>query len=260
MVDGATDFRALQVEFAAHIRDPEKNAAPEGIEDRRLGIYTELFYRNVEGFMANSFPVLRSIMEDQRWHAMIRQYFARHHARTPLFPKMPREFLHFLADEPFEDDALPFMEELAHYEWLELEASLDKREIGEAAVDETSNCRDGVPVLNPTARVHAYRFPVHRISPTFLPVEAPQEPTYLVVYRDRDDQVGFMQLNSVTARLVELISGLSGRSGLSLLEQIAKEMNHPDPAVVINGGIEIMDELCARTVLLGATPVGLRRS
>ncbi len=33
----------LQEEFAAHIRDPQNMAAPEGIEDRRMGIYRDLF-------------------------------------------------------------------------------------------------------------------------------------------------------------------------------------------------------------------------
>lgn len=252
MVSSGPDLRALQFEFAAHIRDPENNPAPGHIEDRRLGIYRDLFYRNVEGFMANSFPVLRSIIEDRQWHLIMRRYFARHQARTPLFPKMPLEFLDYLADERTPAEGPPFMRELAHYEWLELEASLDPREIAHEKVDENVDCLDGVPVLNPIARAHAYRFPVHRIGPTYQPAEAPDEPTYLVVYRDRADEVGFMQLNPVTARLVDLILQGTGRSGRTLLAQIADEMKHPDQAVVVAGGNEIMHELCGREVLLGA--------
>ena len=55
-----------QYEFAAHIRDPEHKPAPDDIEDRRMGIYRELFYNNVEGFLSNSFPVLRKLMDDDR--------------------------------------------------------------------------------------------------------------------------------------------------------------------------------------------------
>lgn len=252
MVDSEPDFRALQFEFAAHIRDPENSPAPAGIEDRRLEIYRDLFYRNVEGFIANSFPVLRSIIDDRPWHAMVRRYFSQHRARTPLFPKLPQEFLHYLADENTPDHGPPFMQELAHYEWLELEASLDKREIGDEVVDDGVECFDGIPVLNPIARTHTYRFPVHRLSPTYQPAEAPPEPTYLVVYRDREDGVGFMQLNPMTARLVDLISTDGQRSGRSLLEQIAEELKHPEPETVIAGGKQIMEELCERDVLLGA--------
>ena len=38
----------LQMEFAAHIRDPENHAAPGGIEDRRLKIYSKLFFSNMQ--------------------------------------------------------------------------------------------------------------------------------------------------------------------------------------------------------------------
>ena len=60
-------FQELQYAFAAHIRDPESNAAPEGIEDRRLAVYRELFYNNVQSLLTSTFPVLR-----ERWWAMAR--------------------------------------------------------------------------------------------------------------------------------------------------------------------------------------------
>ena len=36
-----SDFQAKQFAFAAHIRDPQHVAAPDGIEDRRMAIYRE---------------------------------------------------------------------------------------------------------------------------------------------------------------------------------------------------------------------------
>ncbi|MEK6596470.1 MAG: DNA-binding domain-containing protein, partial [Pseudomonadota bacterium] len=71
-------FVHQQYAFAAHIRNPEKNPRPEDIEERRMKIYRELFYNNVEDFMANTYPVLRQITPDDRWHAMMRDYFANH--------------------------------------------------------------------------------------------------------------------------------------------------------------------------------------
>jgi len=171
MAESAGDFRQQQFKFAAHIRDPENNPPPRGIEDRRLGIYRELLYRNIEGFLANSFPVLRSITDDDTWHSTVRRYFADHRATTPLFPKLPQEFLFYLSDQGATDDMPPYLQELAHYEWLELETSLDKREIIDSTVDDSVDCVAGIPVLNPIARIHAYTYPVHRISSTFLPHE-----------------------------------------------------------------------------------------
>lgn len=251
MLERTDDFRALQYEFAAHIRDPEKAPAPSGIEDRRLGIYRELFYNNVEGFIAGSFPVLRSLIADDSWHVLIRAYFSSHRARTPYFPKLPQEFLLYLAADGNADQLPDFAEELAHYEWLELEAQLDNRDLFEVAVAATPQLLDGVPVLNPIARIHAYTYPVHRLSPEFLPSKPPAEPTYLVVYRDREDDVGFMALNPVTARLLELIATGERRSGRELLIQIAAEMQHPKPQTVVEGGMAILQELAQKDVVLG---------
>ena len=81
-------FMQRQYEFAAHIRDPEHKQAPEDIEDRRMDIYRELFYNNVEGFLSSSFPVLRKLMDDASWHAMARDFYARHRSW-----KSPENFL-----------------------------------------------------------------------------------------------------------------------------------------------------------------------
>jgi len=81
------NFKDIQYAFTRHIRDPENEPAPNDIEDRRMEIYRDLLYRNVESFMANSFPVLRKIIPDDKWHEMIRDYFKRHQSHTPLFPK-----------------------------------------------------------------------------------------------------------------------------------------------------------------------------
>ena len=76
-------FKQYQYEFTAHLRDPANNPAPEGIEDRRIGIYRDLLYNNVENFISSSFPVIRSIYNDENWHRMVRDFFARHKSHTP---------------------------------------------------------------------------------------------------------------------------------------------------------------------------------
>ena len=59
--DMQTDFRALQMAFAGHIRNPEL-AAPENIEDRRMAIYRRLIFNNIQSFCSNAFPVLKSLL------------------------------------------------------------------------------------------------------------------------------------------------------------------------------------------------------
>jgi len=250
--DSRPEFIKRQYAFAAHIRDPEGAPVPGDVEDRRMGIYRELFYNNVQDFMSNSFPVLRELYGNEQWHLMVRDYFARHRAHTPLFLQMPQEFLRYLEQErDRHPEDPPFLRELAHYEWVELALSIDTREIELAGVDPEGDLLHGVPVLSPLAWPLAYQYPVHRIGPDFRPQEPPQQPTYLVVYRDRDDDVGFLEINPVTARLLAQVSTGDAPTGDTALRQIARELQHPDPETVIRGGLDILQDLRSRDVILG---------
>jgi hypothetical protein len=235
------------------MRDPENNAAPEGIEDRRIKIYRELVYNNIEGFIANSFPVLRKVIADEQWHEMLRDYVAHHQSHTPLFPKMPQEFIHYLEHEREENsEDYSFLLELAHYEWIDTSISMDSRDISFDGIDQEGDLLEGIPVLSPLALPLAYQWPVHKISTEFLPDTLPEQATYIVVYRDRDDEVGFIELNPVSAKLIEAcLNNTNQLSGRDILLSIAEQLQHPNPDAVINGGLEIMQDFRNKDVLLG---------
>ena len=254
------EFIRRQYEFAAHIRDPKNNPAPPDVEQRRMNIYNELFYNNVEGFMSNSFPVIKSIYGEQAWHDLIHDYFSVHHAHTPLFSEMPREFLKYLEnDRDIQETDPPFLLELAHYEWVELALGLRDLENDLNEINPEGDLLEGIPVLSSLAWSLNYHYPVHLISPEFQPQQVPEQATYIVVYRNTDDEIGFMELNPVTARLLQLISetdkNAAAKTGRDLLEIIANEMNHPNPTVVIEGGLQAMQDLRSRNILLGTQKI-----
>ena len=246
------DFRAQQFAFAAHLRDPAAHPAPAGIEDRRMNIYRELFFNNIRSLLAGTFPVLHRILGDTRWATLIRAFYSGHVSHTPLFMEVPQEFLAWLADEFENDGSWPgFIQELAHYEWAELAVSVDTRDIDAEDFDPAGNLLDGVPVISPVAWPLAYRYPVHRISPDFQPELPGEQPTFLVVYRRRDDSVGFTEINAVTARLLELLQQGGQATGRELLLQVAAEIAHPQPQVVVDGGKSMLDNLKNNEIILG---------
>ncbi len=246
-----TGFIQQQYAFAAHIRAPDRNAAPADIEDRRMAIYRELFYNNVEGFLSNSFPVLRKLLADEAWHRMVRDFYARHPCRSPLFLEIPREFLSYLEQERGEQPGdPPFLRELAHYEWVELAVSVAESTPPEG-VEEHGDLLERRPVVSPLAWPLSYRYPVHRIRPDFQPQAPGEQPAYLLVYRDADDEVGFLELNPVSARLFSLLQEGSVSSGRQALERIAGELQHPAPDAVIQGGHTILEEWRKRDIVLG---------
>ena len=251
------EFQRKQYEFAAHIRDPEHVSAPRGIEDRRMAIYRDLFFNNLSSLLGNTFPVLKKIHTTPRWRRMIRLFMQRHEAQTPYFLQLPNEFLEFLQTgyEPDEDD-FPFLLELAHYEHAELVLSISEAFNDLAGVDPEGDMLAGVPVKSVLAEVFAYAFPVHRISPAFLPAEAPEQPTFLAVYRRADDEIGFMELNPVTAALIEAIdNNTGGASGEQLLQELAVATNYHDAEAFVRHGAAAMEEMRQKEILTGARPL-----
>jgi len=248
----AESFKDVQNMFTRHMRDPENNPAPEGIEDRRIAVYRELVYNNIQSFIGNSFPVLRKITADDQWHEMLRDYVNHHKSHTPLFPKMPQEFLQYLEQERGEHpEDHPFLLELAHYEWLEIALSIDTREIDLSNIDQKGDLLEGIPVLNPISMAVAYTWPVHEISPSNLLDTPANEKTYIIVYRKKDDEVGFIVLNPVSAKLIEYIQAGEKKTGREILLTIANELNHPNPETVIQGGFDIMQNFLEKDILLG---------
>jgi hypothetical protein len=105
-----------------------------------------------------------------------------------------------------------------------------------------------VPRLSPLAWLLSYQFPVHRIGPGFRPAEA-VEPTYLVVYRDREDEVRFMELNAATARLVEVIRDNNIATGGELLAGLAGELGMAEESMLAFGG-EQLEQLLEQSVVV----------
>ena len=253
MADSST-FKDRQYAFAAHIRDPHNVAAPEGIEDRRMAIYRKLFFNNLRSLLGTFFPVLRKIHSDEDWRRFIRGFMRHHEAQTPYFLKLPEEFLAYLQNEfePSEQD-FPFLVELAHYEYAELALSVSDDETDMKDVDPDGDLMQGVPVKSALAWAFAYQYPVHRISPDFLPGDDEAEPVYLALYRNSNDSVGFLELNAVTAALLEDIDNNPQQlSGEALLRKLAAKINYPDADALVEHGAAALREMRELEILLGA--------
>jgi uncharacterized protein len=247
------DFQRVQHTFAAHIRDPDAHPAPQQVEDRRMAIYRDLFFNNLNNLLGSTFPVLRKLHRPEKWRRMVRQFMSKHRAQTPYFLEIPQEFLAFLQREYIrEDDDFPFLLELAHYEWTELALSVTPASNDLSIVDPQGDLLAGVPVISALAWPLSYQFPVHRISPDFKPTTPGDEPTCLVVYRKLDDELGFMELNAVTGKLLDRISNNDTQlSGRELLLLLGEEIGYADNNALVEHGLRAMEDMRRSEILLG---------
>jgi len=101
---------------------------------------------------------------------------------------------------------MPWLAELAHWEYLETcvrlagDAVILDNDIELLSSEDLLNCQIRI---NPTLRMAQYQWPVHRISPDHRPDQP--EALVLAVYRRANDRVAFMQINALTAALLEAL-------------------------------------------------------
>ena len=246
------EFQQKQYAFAAHIRDPENNPAPSGVEDRRMAIYRELFFNNLHSLLGSTFPIIKKLHKPDKFRSLIRAFMVRHQAQTPYFLEIPQEFLAFLQDEyELQDDDFPFLVELAHYEWVELALSVSEDTNEAQNTDSDGDLLEGIPVRSVLARTYAYQYPVHRISTDYLPTEPGEALTFIAVCRKANDDMDFLELNPETARLLEMIDTNEQDTGRELLLKLAEEINYADAETLVVHGAEAMRKMRQAEILLG---------
>ncbi len=246
-------FQERQLAFAAHIRDPQHAPAPDDVEDRRMAIYRDLFFNNLNDFLANTLPVLHTLLPAAQWKAMVRDFMIQHRAHSPYFLDIPREFLHYLENERgAHPEDPPFLYELAHYEWVELALSVQEAELPCDDSPEAADLLDSHLQVSPLAWPLHYRFDVQHIRPDYQPSEPPAQPTHLLAYRDRADKVRFIVLNPVSARLLQLFAEHADAlhySGRQALQAIAAELQHPQPDSLLAHGLQQLQDWQTRGIL-----------
>lgn len=244
-------FQQYQRAFASHIRNPRQNMRPQGVPARRMKVYNELVYNNLESFLLACFPVLRKVLGKRDWSRLVRDFFSVHRCHTPFFRQIPDEFIQYLKNERGEQPEDPaFLVDLAHYEWVELMLSVSNKEINSALIDLQGDLLNARPAISPLLSLQTYAYPVHRIGPTFKPTREQQEETHFAIVRNTEDEVKFILINSSTKRLLLLLQS-QPLTGAKALRQIAVELSHPDPSSVLTDGYEILRTLHTAQVILG---------
>jgi Uncharacterized protein conserved in bacteria len=270
------DFKVKQAEFAAYIRDPLNNPIPADVKADRMLMYRELFFNNINSFLSGNFPVLNKLLTESEWLALTQDFFAIHECKTPHFSEIAEEFLYYLEHERDTSTDLPFTLELAHYEWVEMALSISKESALAVTnspqiltdIEDDKNTPVSASTANPTHKTVAldhlltkkikvsplawhlaYQYPVHKIGPGYTPLTSPEQATFLIVYRNHEDDVNFLEITPITYRLLEIISEQESVITRTCLEQIAQETQHPNPEIIINGGLQILNDLYEKGII-----------
>ncbi len=244
-------FKQAQVEFAAHIRNPDTSPIPDHIENRRMDIYRELFINSISGLLAGSFPVMKSLYTEQGWKALVRNFFRTEHNKTPHFPEIPREFVEYLKHHKA-DLNKPFLYELAHYEWIELHLEKHNIEISNNHQWDNTTLLNTIPVVSPLAKLQAYQYPVHQVKISHQPKEVLPNPLFMLIWRNTEYQVHFSELNPFSALLLETLINNNNLTGQQVLEHLGNQHQHPDINQFVQFGLQTMSQWHQQDIILSA--------
>lgn len=242
------DFQQFQRAFGSHLRDPHHVPRPAGTPERRVGVYRELVFNNLCGFVDSCFPVCRQLLGDARWRRLCRTFLRDWPMHSPWFRDIPREFVSYLGDAGIAQPLPRWLPELAHYEWVELAA--DVIDVPWPDADPAGDLMESVVVLNPVLMNLAYSWPVHQIGEDYRPRK--QQPTHLLVYRDGDDKVRFSEITPLTARLIDILRAAEAATGRQALLCLADELDYPDPQKLLGFGAGLFGDLLRQGVILGS--------
>ena len=209
-------LKQIQTELTDAIRSGKGKI--KGVEQRRVTIYQELFFNNIEGFCSTAFPVVKSILGEKLWLGLVRKFFKQAECETPHFIEISQEFLAFLVNVQNEFPQFPFLAELAHYEWVELDLGVKFEQ--EYCKLKKYNSESRLALTNLCYPLQ-YSYPVHTISKKNVSDIKPQL-TALVVYRDKAYDVKFILVDQLTVIMLQILQQNKGITQSQLVLELAK--------------------------------------
>ena len=241
-------FQRYQLAFTARLRDPHNQPPIAGVPRERMAVYEEIVFNNLFESVSACFPVAQKVLGKRKWLKLTQAFLREYSASTPFFRKIPEQFLHYLQTNQQEQALPPYLYSLSHYEWVELFVASIPEDKHHGSTDASGDLAKQQPVFTASMQLLDYEYPVHKISQRHKPEH--KESTQLLVYRNADDQVKFIELNAVTHRLLTLLlqQAITGEQALTL---IAEELQHPQPESIIQFGLGVLEDLRQQGVIIG---------
>ncbi|MFK5949003.1 MAG: putative DNA-binding domain-containing protein [Methylococcales bacterium] len=257
--DALPEFQQYQHRFVDYIRNPLKDGAVPGLLPVKSNIYAKLLFSKIEGSLDNCFPISCQLLGSECWQQLIKNFISEHQCKSPLYREIPDEFIDYLMNDQ-SDIVLPeFIIELAHFEWMELVLETEKAMPSKPCFPMTDNILDITPMLNPVLHLLYYHYPVQNISssnPYWKNWESRSKPysqdvIILAGLRDNNDKVQFIEINRVTAHLIELAQEELS-SGKQLLLELAAAMHYGDHETILPFGTDILKQLEQQHIIIGS--------
>lgn len=234
-------LKQLQNSFSHAARGHEETQSIE-FDKRKLSIYQELLLNNLHELVSPCFPVLLSILPNEIWRGILKDFSKHYHVTTPIFHELPFFLVEYLKIHPVPD--YPYAYELAHYEWIELEVELIEPQKTQSATGAISLLEQEWQ-LSVTARLLEYNYEVDKISPDYQPQQ--EVKTYLIVYQI-EGEVEFLKINELSFQLLSMMlqESMSAREIIQLICEMYPKLNENE---LVSACIPLITQLYEEGIL-----------
>ena len=243
-----TDFRQFQFALARHLRDPLSVPAPMGVTPADAKVCTADMVQHLRQVLEPAFPLTHALLGDDIWEHAVRLFIKTGPSHTPWASTTQRAFVEHLCESPEVQNLPAWLQDLAHFEWLQNAVNTTPVQWPSAALHH--EVMQHPVVLNPTHVEAAYEWPVNHINTDHLPDD--MQRVYVTVLRDVHDELHVFESSLFRGQLIDLLR--QGQTGEQAFRALARWLSHPDVDAFVAEGAEVMAQLQREGVVLGARP------
>ncbi|MBL0211093.1 MAG: putative DNA-binding domain-containing protein [Holophagaceae bacterium] len=212
--DGAESFTADPRSFGAARGLGQADQSALETFKARLLTYRDLARNALEDPLPDCFPILHALLgEADEWDQCLDAFLASRTIQSPYYRDVSPAFVGWLADSGWGLERWPFLLQLAHFEYIEVEILRWPDEAPEGDLQDAPTA-DSCVVFDGAARNLAYAYRVHEA--TKETPEPPEGEAFLMGYRDADGDFGYSELSPhASAFLARCLDGESVREAAS---------------------------------------------
>jgi|GEM_PF-1839902 len=245
---------------------------------RPFSLYSELLQNTVFDTLSGFFPYCEKLLHEE-WLSLCETYRRQYPNKSYQLFRCAENMPAFLGEQGSWVERYPFLEDLARYEWLEVQVENEREQVLPAhnipfVPDSQEQLRTLSPIWNAASELQTSWYPIPRIieaiqedSALNQETDNPQwiktlsvdyQLTTLFIFRDPwTHRARFFELNSLTAQLIQL----SMMNPEASYETVLKELLSSVPELatlsletLLNEGLSIFKLLHAEGILLGSCP------
>lgn len=241
------ETKAVQYQMATYCKTGEATEIM-GAKQDRLHNYRRLIYNIIDDAIENAYPIARNIIPSEQWQEMVDTFIAEHKCQHPQIMHMPGEFIAFTDEFNYaEKFNIPFLHDLLHFEWVEVLVHTMKDQVI-PDFNEDGNLLTEQLIFSPYFQMIELEYPIHRLRSTSM--EDAKGLYYILVYRQESGTVQYVELNQLTAYLLNSIL----ENECTLKKAILPLIENADETTTNNftaNALQFMENLVSMGILKG---------